>query len=184
MSLKLLTGFKGHGKTVLLTKFLHDDYRKGRDIYSNYGLTFPHKKIDIGWMLEHPDQMVDASIGIDEAQTYFDCRCSGTKRNRVFSYLMLQSRKRGVDIYFTSQQFENVDIRIRRNIDYLYECTAYIIEDKRLRKANVQEIEAEKIDRVVITLFNYTNNKRQRFVFNPKKYFPLYDTNEFVDIIE
>lgn len=172
------------GKTALLTKFLHDGFKEGCMVYSNYGLEFKHEKINLKWMQENPDHLVNAKIGIDEVQTYFDCRCSSSTKNRLFSYIILQSRKRKIDIIMSSQQRENVEIRIRRNLDYLYECTAYTFKNGVLKKSTLEDIEGKRVDRIYVFEHNFTNDTKRKLIFNPKKYFDLYNTDEFVDIVE
>jgi len=182
MSLKMITGLKGAGKTAYMTKLLHDSWKAGRKVRANYKLEFPFEPIDLEFLLTNPHELYDMSIGIDEAQTYFDCRLSQTKKNRIFSYLMLQSRKRHVDIFFTSQQASNVDIRIRKNIDFLYECTAMVSTSQGLKRANIADIEAKKITRIMIVEFNFEAEEKRKFIFNPKEIYKLYDSDEFINI--
>lgn len=186
MSLKVITGYKGAGKTCLATKFAWEAYNVGRPIFSNYSLEFEYQPIDIKEMLENPSEVKDAVILIDEAQTWVDCRMAGAKKNRLFSYLMLQGRKRRIDIIMTSQQIENVDIRIRKNLEHLYECKP-LVKDKYkgkgiLRGASDVEIENHKVDMIKVIWHDYSLGKIKKTIFDPKPYFEMYDSDEFVDI--
>jgi zona occludens toxin (predicted ATPase) len=139
-------------------------------------------------MIENPNWVKDGIIAIDEAQTFVDCRMAASKKNRLFSYIMLQGRKRKIDIIMTTQQLDNVDIRIRRNLEHLYECKALVKDEdgekKRLRPATAEEIEGQMVDLVHITFTDYTMGRRMKMLFNPHPMFKLYDSDEFVDIIE
>ncbi len=114
-----IQGGLGTGKTLLLTKYLLNDAFKGYTILSNYKLiNIPHKKLVVEELIKNPDdtsddiQLKNCTIGIDELTVYADCRLSGSKRNVFFSYLVLQSRKRSVDLYYTTQDFSMIDKRV------------------------------------------------------------------------
>lgn len=188
MSLKVIVGHKGDGKTNLCTSLCYNGWLAGRKIFSNYKLEFPFTPIDLKAMIENPDWVRDGIIAIDEAQTFVDCRMAGSKKNRLFSYIMLQGRKRKIDIILTSQQLDNVDIRIRRNLEHLYECEA-IVKDVRdgkpiLRRATAEEKEAAHVDLVKVTFTDYTMGVRKKMIFDPAPFFRLYDSDEFIDIVE
>ena len=183
VALRLMTGVKGSGKTCYTTARCCNGYQEGKTVYSNYGLEFPYTPLHMEEIIDNMKELKDVVIAIDEAQIYFDCRMSGSKQNRLFSYLMLQSRKRNVDILMTSQQLWNVDIRIRRNLDYLYECVAMVERSPgQYRRATVEEIEARKIDRIFIRETNYAQETAGAFLFNPGPYFNLYNSDEIMTI--
>lgn len=178
-----MTGVKGSGKTCYTTAGLCEAYQHGKQVYANYHLYFPYTPLDMEDIIENMGNLQNVSIAIDEAQIYFDCRMSASKQNRLFSYLMLQSRKRNVDITMTSQQLWNVDVRIRRNLDYLCECVAMVEKAPgKYRRATVEEIEARKIDRIFIRETNYAQESVRAFLFNPGPYFALYNSDEICAI--
>lgn len=59
----------------------------------------------------------DACILIDEAHVFVDSRAGMTKVNRLFSYLMLQTGKEGINLYYTTQDFGQVEKRLRQRTD-------------------------------------------------------------------
>ena len=188
MALKVLVGHKGDGKTCFATSLCYKGYLAGRKVFSNYQLEFPFTPIDLKAMIENPNWVKDGIICIDEAQTFVDCRMAGSRKNRLFSYIMLQGRKRKIDIILTSQQLDNVDIRIRRNLEHLYECEA-LVKDMRdekriLRPATAEEKENAMIDLIKVTFTDYTMGVRRKMLFDPHPFFKLYDSDEFVDITE
>jgi len=186
LSLKVITGYKGAGKTAFCTSLCNTGHQHGRRIFSNYKLEFPYKPIDLKAMIENPNWVKDGIIAIDEAQTFVDCRMSASKKNRLFSYIMLQGRKRKIDIILTTQQIDNVDIRIRRNLEHLYECKALVKDEEmhKLRPATAEEIEGQMVDLVHITFTDYTMGRRMKMLFDPHPMFKLYDSDEFVDIMD
>lgn len=188
MSLKVITGYKGAGKTAYCTQLCWEGHLRGRAIFSNYKLEFPFKPLDLKAMLDNPDWVKNGIIAIDEAQTFVDCRLAGSKKNRLFSYLMLQGRKRKIDIILTTQQLCNVDIRIRRNLEHLYECSALKkdVKDGKnvLRPATAEEVENASVDVIKIIFTDYTMGRRMQTVFDPHPMFSKYDSDEFVDIVE
>lgn len=184
MALRAVTGFKGSGKTCYTTARLCDAYQEGQSIYSNYTLEFPYHPLHMEDFIEDMMELENLTMAVDEAQLYFDCRMSSSKRNRLFSYMMLQSRKRHVDIVLTSQQLANLDIRIRRNLDYLYECVPMVSNGSgKYRKATVEEIEARVIEKVYIRETNYAQETVKAFLFDPSPYFALYNSDELCDIV-
>lgn len=72
--------------------------------------------------MEENKELYSVSLAIDEAYLWADSRLSQTQYSRLLTYFVLQSRKRDVDLYITTQQFENVDIRLRRNCEVRILC--------------------------------------------------------------
>jgi zona occludens toxin (predicted ATPase) len=186
MALKLAQGVKGSGKTSLVTKIAYDAYKKGRKIFCNYTLKFPYNKINLAELLSSSNQLQDAVLIIDEAQLYFDCRLSYQKANRLFSYIALQSRKRNLDVILTSQQVDNVDIRVRRNLDTLFTCYAYkfgmVKGKKKLVPCTVEDTEDRIVDRILVYEANLAQNAYAKFLFNPHPYFAMYNSDEFMSL--
>ena len=185
MALSLITGIKGSGKTSFAVSKLAEAATQGREIFANFQLKFPPmyptRYLEMEAFAEEMVTLRKVAVCIDEAQIYFDCRTSGSKRNRLFSYVMLQSRKRDVDFLLTSQQERNLDIRIRRNLDYRYDCMALVAvpgRPGRYRVATVEQIEAKAIDRIQVVETNYAQNRVRKILFDPRLYFVLYDSDE------
>jgi hypothetical protein len=61
----------------------------------------------------------------DEAYAWLESRLAGRDSNRFFSYVLFQSRKRGLDMLMTNQLISTVDIRFRSmiNVEVLCEAT-------------------------------------------------------------
>jgi len=171
----------GSGKTLSMTKSLHEDYKKGATIYTNYGLKFKKRSkvipLDKEFFEDYQKSgldLINSSIAIDEAHVFVDSRRSLSKKNKLFSKFLTQSRKRSVNLYYTTQEADiknfftsgQVDLRLRKLTDYLVFCE-FINIGKRHYVRNIM----------------YSNQKKIGMtIFNADDYFKMYDTNEIIDI--
>jgi predicted AAA+ superfamily ATPase len=107
-----IEGNVGSGKTILLVKYLKNDASNSRKIFANLKLSeIPYEEFNIDDFLNNRnnDRLNNATIGLDEITMYMDCRTGSAKQNLLMGYLVLQSRKRGIDIYYTTQDLDLVD---------------------------------------------------------------------------
>lgn len=192
MAITIIEGIVGAGKSVALTHHGYQAYCKGRTVYANYWLSFPHKRLKLKEMVTELPRLRDVTILFDEAQNQVSSRQFMSKNNIMFSKFVKQTRKAGVDLYIATQQAIGIDIDIRRNLHVLETCFPYrlVMRDgvKTLRKATLDEIEARHVDRIVIkkTLYWAEESGKEApvewSVFNPSKYFKMYNTRETFDI--
>lgn len=111
-------GQRGSGKSLSMTIELYKKYLQGYKIYSNYHLNFPYTPITVDDLIAFAESGMyfgNSIFAIDEIHIWFDSRCSGKKRNIIFSYFLNQSSKNDIDIYYTSQFSRQVEIRMRLN---------------------------------------------------------------------
>lgn len=121
----MITGFvgrRGRGKTLLMTRRLYQRYLAGYRVMTNYHVNFPHEKLDADRLLKMGDDLQDCAIGIDELHVLMDSRNSQSGRNKLLSYFILQTRKRNVVLFYTTQHEMQVDVRLRRNTDFWVKC--------------------------------------------------------------
>lgn len=125
MTMHKVIGKMGSGKTLFTTYVGFLNYAMGRRVISNYNLTFPSgypgtvETLDPEMLYEITnDELVDCVLLLDEIWVFMDSWLSGSKQNRLLSYLMLQSRKRDVDIFGTAQSNMQFANRFRNNVDY------------------------------------------------------------------
>lgn len=156
-------GNLGTGKTLFLayisTKF-------NRKVYSNFELKNkfyePLKVIDL---LNLPNNI---EVFIDEAYTWLESRVSSKALNRYLSYILLQSRKRTINIYITAQLFSTVDLRFREQSNILILC--------------------KKIDEGFhYKIFNRDNNSMKAVILpfeKAKIFYQVYDTYEIIEPFE
>lgn len=67
----------------------------------------------------------EAMLILDEGYEWLDARLSTTKVNMYFSYVLFQSRKRGLDIYVTAQEIRTLDIRFKEMANIIVYCEKY-----------------------------------------------------------
>lgn len=183
--LEVVEGMKGAGKTVYMTFRGYQSYLRKKRVFANYQLEFPFKPINLDTFIKHPDILRDATVLVDEAHNYFDAREFMSKKNQKFNKFAVQIRKRRVEVILSSQQYENIDIRIRKNTDVVSECHPYrlvrVDGEKTLRPCLLTEIEAHKVDMIIIkkTLL-WAEGRIQWIRFDPRKYFNMFNSDEFM----
>lgn len=171
-------GRRGSGKTLLMSIFALAMKAQGDTIFANYGLTFPHERMDKAFLKSFFDTKgeaylrgKDGTICIDEMTTFLDAYDFRSKKAQVFSYFLLQTRKRGVSLYYTAQQLNLVPIRIRNNTDLLIHPT--------INKA---------ADTLTYTVYEYmpphVRKKTVQTIRNVSQFFSLYDSDEIIEVLE
>ena len=111
-----VVGELGAGKTLSLTYLAYRNFLKGKKIYSNYWLSFPHTRIN---SVEELDLMKSGFFAGDELWLWIDARASTSKKNKIVSSILLKSRKRDIHFSYTTQSFRQVDTRIRNVTDFI-----------------------------------------------------------------
>lgn len=109
---------RGNGKTLAMTYFLYRDHIDGRKVITNYHTSFSEKS----QIMAITDRVLttdlkDVSIGITEVQTVFNSIGTRQQVIKFVDRMVSQTRKRGVDIYWDSQRWMNVHIRLRDQTD-------------------------------------------------------------------
>lgn len=188
MSFTAFVGPPGSGKTASLTYVAFKDCMlQHRRIISNYKLKFPRRKLiqshleknlaccPPGGYKPEPLKLEDllsvrsndfknALSAVDEIWTLLDSRSAGTKANKKGTTVVLQMRKRDMDLVYTTQWFKQVDVRIRVITDYVIKCE----RDK-------------KSERIKWTIHNRNTGKVRQKIINPIPIYPYYDTKEIID---
>ena len=136
MAIYGIEGGIGTGKTLTGHTIAYNDLLTGKHLYTNIKLknTPKHLLKNVTYMTK--DLMMDifekvktgtwdmtnSTVFIQEAHNYMDSRNSASKKNKVLSYWILQSRHTGkgsCDIIYDTQALSQVDIRLRRNTDFI-----------------------------------------------------------------
>jgi len=165
-------GNLGSGKTISLVRMAYSYYKKGYKVYSNIKLSFPHETLsfkDFENYARSNEQFTKSFFLIDEIHVALDSRRSGSKTNIVISHLILQSRKRQIQIGFTTQHFSQIDMRLRNQTDIVGVCSAKTFKQYKIISVNYMVFLAQGVTQHL-----------KRFLAN--KYYGLYDTNEIVSI--
>ncbi|KXH75943.1 MAG: hypothetical protein AM326_08240 [Candidatus Thorarchaeota archaeon SMTZ-45] len=165
MVLMAFVGELGAGKTLSLTYFAYLNYLRGVKVYSNYHLNFPYIPVT---SIEDIEDMKEGFFAGDELWLWMDSRASGSKKNKAISSILLKSRKRGVQICYTTQSFGQIDNRIRNITDFI--ACPFMSPKEQWCK--------------VLILSRATMNKVKWLKFKTAEIFPLYDTTEEIKPIE
>ena len=110
-------GDVGSGKTLLMTGMA---LRDTRQVLANYKIRIPNwkqLKPEMLFTLDKPSLVL-----IDEAYIFLESRRSGTAMPIYMSYILFQSRKRGIDIVLSDQIEDTIEKRYRLMMNRRIEC--------------------------------------------------------------
>src|SRR3990172_9831934 len=125
----LIIGRQGSGKTLLMVKQAYEGFKSGKVIYSNVALHFPYIKISINDIIEC--KLNNAIVIIDEIHLLLPARNSMAKKSRLICDGFLSMvRKKGLEVYGSTQTLRKVDIRFREESDFNYLCRKFIFKNK------------------------------------------------------
>jgi hypothetical protein len=183
------------GKTLSMVFFAIQEHREhGKKIFANFhlkgGLPYYYLTFDefVSWSktcenctpyardgTDYPEvcpscggrDFRDCIILIDEAHIWMDSRTSASKFNRLQTYLLLQTGKEGINLYYTTQSFGQVELRLRQRTDMLMH----------VRKATV---DGETVH--LLKVYDIPNNKKWRLVIHGKDVWEFFDTKEVVKV--
>lgn len=157
-------GPRGHGKTLGMTERLIAKKRSRRTVLTNYGPNCADGVLDAQLLSEMGEDLQDCAMGIDEIHILLDSRRSGSKRNLLLSYFILQTRKRNVSLYYTVHAIGNIDKRLRGATDY------FIFASKTGHPHIYQYVVWD----------NLNNRQLGRYFLDGRKYYNEYDTNKTI----
>lgn len=144
-------------------------YESGWDYLKECAITgnaFPYKNI---YML------------LDEWQYHSDSRMSRSEENIVYSYLFIQSRKRGLIMTMTSKDRGMIELRDRDSEDISIKCTKHHNTPDNLLTHNKKCFDHEcELRHYFKWLIVDVQNKvaKEITIANPEPIFPLYDTTD------
>ena len=169
-----IKGLKGSGKTLFMTILLYQEHLKGKKIFTNYKVYFPHEIIDVNKMVELDIELKNSAIGLDELHMICDARRSGKKQNILMSYFILQSRHRSVNFYYTTQFDRQVDARIRENTDINMVCENLFID--------TDGDGLNDLFRIMVQDRRFRPIKFKQKLIYGQPFFQMYDSDYIVDI--
>jgi hypothetical protein len=115
-------GNRGNGKTTYLVKRLRSEADEGKE-YDEFGANIHIKDRRIPYYTYEEVQTLQRKaphgkprflLGLDQMHLLFDSRASGTKQNRSFSNVIIQSRQHGFDVLYDTWMSSAIDLRLRR----------------------------------------------------------------------
>jgi hypothetical protein len=162
MPIRGYIGLLGTGKTlgaVTDAKDLHD--RLGLAVLANCYISFGERVNPLDILNMELEKCV---LIIDEAYTVLDARVN-SEAGRLYGYFLKQSRKRDVYVFFTSQRFMDVDIRLRQITAEVYYC---------------EKSETDKCFYYTVIEGGAVQDVKKLTFKEAKKIYPLYDTMEII----
>lgn len=119
----VVTGLTGSGKTWFASRLALKRRKLGDTIYPNLLLRFPNDNEGvIRWhSLSETFNLVHGVIFIDEGQKLFDARNWMFLPN-AFADKIVSHRHQDLDIITTTQDFGQIDVRVRNNVHEVYHC--------------------------------------------------------------
>lgn len=166
-----IEGGLGSGKTLMMSRYLSKDFhRLHRVVYANYWLNFDYKKLNIRDMLDKKQSLLNVSVGIDELTVFADCRNSMSELNKLISYFILQTRKRNVCLYYTTQDFGMVDKRIIQHTHVRIFCSKV--------KGKPDDYPLRRFE--IVDIRDSFNNPPQVFYMDIRPYYDIYNTDEII----
>jgi len=172
-----IEGGLGSGKTIQLIRYLNIDKREyNKHIMCNIALKdIDFEPVDVFKLLEYEKSetsLYNLTVGIDELTVFADCRTSTSKANRIMSYLVLQSRKRNVDIYYTTQSLQMIDFRITNHTPIIVFCEK-IFDEKGNEIDDIRKY-------TIIDRCNPKQPKLTCYYMDISVFYDLYNTDEIV----
>lgn len=166
-------GNRGDGKTLTLTTLGKQYESQGINVFANYKLIDTnYKQITFEKIAEFPSWLKDGVILMDEAHIGLDSYAFFNKRVKDITKFVTQLRKRRLVLYYTTQVFKTVALRLRQQTDYIVDC----------RKTDIEGI-------VELFVFDYREPDGlggfeliNRFKLDGRDYFKYYDTNEIIEL--
>ena len=167
-------GKMGSGKTLSMTRELYKYYLNGHKIVSNYGLSFPHEKMNFEELYdsaEQQEEMNNIVIALDEVHIVLDSRSGMSGVSKVITFWLNQTRKMGVKLFYTTQYLHQVDKRLRSGTD-IFVFT------------NGMKIEKNGVEYFIVSNQITDTDKTKNEMFVGNEFFKLYDTNEVVNFVK
>ena len=178
------------GKTLVMTLLLFLEWCKGKTIYTNYDVAFPHIKVNqdfLEWIATKNYVLKNVAMGFDELWIWLDARKSMSDTSILSSYFFLQSSKDDTNIYMTAQDMKQLEMRIRRNCHKVLHCSRVVLKDKKFQSINDEKrilsveiqknlyIKVNEFKRMTIGIVTDFHHYLTKYIY-AKNVFPLFDT--------
>lgn len=164
-----ILGRRGSFKTCFAVRTCYLNQQRGKTIYSNINLNFPHERFTLDMLVTMPPQLQNTIVFIDEIQKWADAYKFFAKDSIALSNFVTQIRKLRVTLIFTTQFLRHTITRLRDQVDIIFIMKR--VERGELSIAYVQELDATVFEGEDLIL---------EFFFDGRRYFSMYDTNEIV----
>lgn len=163
MTITLILGDPGSGKSTLAAYVAR---KEEKDVMANFLLRIPNfvpLTASNALKIERPTHII-----IDEAYSLVESRTSSKAENRFWSYVLMQSRKRSIDLTLIAQLASMVDVRFR-------ELTQIVIVAQRVEGGFHYRAQRRSVTAGAgVVEFDISLEKAAEEIF------PYYDTDEII----
>jgi hypothetical protein len=173
---------QGSGKTLFLVRQAYIGYKKGKKIYSNVDLNFPYKEIDYNDIVNCKYE--NAIVILDEIHQLLPSRRSMSDINiNICDGFLSMVRKKGLEIFGSTQTQRKVDIRFREESDYIYLCEKWA----HLKGRWAQVTESEDLDinipiMISVLACQTFSGSIKKFYFEGNPLYDIYNTRQIIQV--
>jgi hypothetical protein len=166
MVVMAICGEMGSGKTLTMTYLAYTKfYKHNIPVFANYGFKYRNKFLKKSDELK---KLQDGCLALDEIWLWLDSRAFMKRKNKFLSTILLKSRRRGLHILYTAQDFSQVDKRLRNVTDII--CYPEL---------------SQKTTKCYVHPYMVGSGKKLPiFVFKTKSVFSMYDHKENLDYLD
>jgi hypothetical protein len=165
---------RGNGKTNTMTYYGYQEYKQGKTVYSNYKTTFSQIVNLNDLMIIFKDKnLSNTTILLDEIQVYLPNQ--GVKKGIITDLIgkfVSQTRKREIDIFYTTQRFLNLNNQLRIHTDEIF------LPVKTHRDGKQCSSDKCKKEHFIHVFSQYSDDAIA--VLNAQKVGQLYNSNEII----
>jgi len=171
-------GLPGSGKTYLLAKKGLEDLAKGKEVYANFYLKGAKRFSQLSQIIAIvkakllAKEKINMTILIDEINLSFPSRMWNKVPGWVL-YFFSQTRKFGLDIYYTSQALARVDKVIREITNFIWIVKPFLFGIRRAKKIMPEDNDHVSKDVYEVKWFRIE-----------EKVYSAYDTYEILELEE
>ena len=165
----MIVGLPGAGKTLLVSKLGIQSMKKGKKVYSNYGL-IDSWKLDFNLL----PGVRNAMVALDEAASLADSR-DFMKFPASAKLILQQNRKKGIDLYYTTQCVGAVEKTFRYLTEDVWLVNNMFGRIFMARKYRIRDFDSDGNIKEKSKAFSW------KIWWLGKKLRESYDTNQIID---
>ena len=121
----VIDGLTGSGKSWFQTHLLRQDWKSGNTIYANYNINFSEDNEGVHrfYTVDETYRLKKAVLAFDEMQ---DFAGHWFTMPPSFRQRIAHARHNGLDVYATTQDFNDLHVEVRRNTHDRYRCQSIL----------------------------------------------------------
>lgn len=192
----VVTGGKGQGKTLLMTAYGMDFLSKGGKVWANYKIEGSwHKKfyqalpLDMNALYSFSEDIVNGLVIIDEMQYFADSRFSQSLTNTLLNYIIMQIRKRDLNLIYSVKFFPWADKRIRleTDVEITTQDMSFFPHDDDVEGSNRGErflLKFRDLSGAMTGVSYYSSGQEYEWVFQGKRFHKYYNTKDTISVFD